>query len=249
MKDLMELHKKGADGKDRRVILRTDKLVKNYDNGLIVTKVLHEIEIFVYEGEFVSIMGPSGSGKSTLLYQLGLIDNPTSGGIYIEDREVTCLAHPQKQELRLNELGFVFQDYALVPELSAAENVMVPLLMKGYSKRKAFEISSEHLEKVGLAHRINNTPSQMSGGEQQRVSIARAVAHNPKILYADEPTASLDSEMSEVVMKVFLDLHKQGQTIVMVTHEPEYGQMADRIIHVKDGVLWDHGFKDARQTT
>lgn len=218
-------------------MIKTENLIKNYYNGAIETKVLHGIDLHITKGEFVAIMGPSGSGKSTLLYQLGLIDNPTRGKIFIEGEEVSSMSQKEKDRFRLFELGFVFQDYALIPELTALENVMILLLMKGISRKKAAEMATKYITMVGMGHRINNLPSQLSGGEQQRISVARAVAHEPKILFADEPTASLDSKMSEQVMNVFLELNKEGQTIVMVTHEPEYGKLAQRIVKVKDGKL------------
>lgn len=223
-------------------IIETKKLVKNYESGEVITKVLHGIDLQVKQGEFVAIMGPSGSGKSTLLYQMGLIDYPTEGRVLIAGRDVTDLDHSEKQQIRLLELGFVFQDYALIPELTAAENVMIPQIMMGKSREDALAKAQMFLTRMGLGDRLNNLPSQLSGGEQQRVSVARAVAHDPKILFADEPTASLDSVMSEQVMDVLADLHKAGQTIVMVTHEDVYGRLAERIIHIKDGVVERESF-------
>lgn len=217
--------------------VETRQLVKNYVSGEVVTKVLYGIDLKVKEGDFIAVMGKSGSGKSTLLYQMGLIDDPTSGQVFLEGREVSNLDHVEKQNIRLHELGFVFQDYALIPELTAVENVMVPLIMMGYANSDAYDAASKYLTKMGLGERLRNLPGQLSGGEQQRVSVARAVAHEPKILFADEPTASLDSVMSMQVMDVLLDLHKAGQTIIMVTHEDIYGNMADRIVHIRDGVI------------
>ncbi len=212
-------------------------MVKSYFNGDLETKALRGIDIEVKKGEFVAIMGPSGSGKSTLLYQLGLIDRPTSGKIFIEEEDVGSFHQKDRDRFRLYEFGFVFQDYALIPELGAAENIMMPLMMKGSSKKDAEKIAMEILERFGLSNRFRNLPSQLSGGEQQRVSVARAIAHKPKILFADEPTANLDSEKSTQLVDLLLELNKEGQTIVMVTHELEYGKLAQRIIHVKDGVL------------
>lgn len=223
-------------------VICTHNLIKNYVNGPIVTKVLHGVNFCVNKGELVAVTGPSGSGKSTLLYQLGLIDNPTGGEVKINGKNVSDLSDRDKQEYRLNQLGFVFQDYALVPELSALENVMVPLIMKGYSKEKSVKLATEHLILMGLQDRLRNLPSQLSGGEQQRVSVARAVAHDPMILFADEPTASLDSVMSNQVMEVLVRLNKEeGQTMVLVTHEAEYAKMADRVVFLKDGIILDDG--------
>lgn len=217
--------------------VKTENLAKTYYNGELETKALRGVDIQVKQGEFVAVMGPSGSGKSTLLYQLGLIDFPTGGKIWIEGKDTGRFNQVQRDRFRLYEFGFVFQDYALIPELGAAENIMIPLMMKGNTKRTAEKTAVEILEKFGLGNRIHNLPSQLSGGEQQRVSVARAIAHKPKILFADEPTANLDTEKSQQLVELLLELNKGGQTIVMVTHEKEYGDMAERIIHMRDGLL------------
>ncbi|MEO5645921.1 MAG: ABC transporter ATP-binding protein [Candidatus Paceibacterota bacterium] len=210
-------------------------ITKTFKNGDVITHVLKGIDLTIHSGEFVAIMGKSGAGKSTLLYQLGLLDDPTTGTIVIDDTRTTDLSVAERTAFRLNELGYIFQDYALLPELTAIENVMVPLLMQGKTTSEAKTIAQASLTRINLGHRENNLPSQMSGGEQQRVSIARAVAHNPKILFADEPTANLDSESGQAVIEIFKDLHKQGQTIVMVTHEKEYTVFCDRVIQIADG--------------
>lgn len=197
--------------------------------------MLKGIDVQINSGEFVAIMGKSGAGKSTLMYQMSLLDHPTTGEIIIDGHNVTNLSHDERTKFRLDNLGYIFQDYALVPELTAIENIMVPLMMQGKTDEEAMSIAKKSLERIGLGHRENNLPSQMSGGEQQRVSIARAVAHDPKILFADEPTANLDNVSSQAVMDIFKDLHKQGQTIVMVTHEKEYTAYCDRIIQISDG--------------
>lgn len=218
-------------------MIKARNLVKMYKNGSIETRVLKEVDVDIKDGEFVAIMGRSGAGKSTLLYQISLLDRPTSGTIEIDGKDVLSLNSAERVEFRLHNLGYVFQDYALMPELTAWENVAVLLLMQDKSKEVAKKLAIEALEKVGLGERVNNLPNQLSGGEQQRVSIARAIAHSPKIIFADEPTANLDTETSDKVLQIFLQLNKQGQTIVMVTHEPEYASAAGRIIKLSDGKI------------
>lgn len=216
-------------------MITTKNLVKTFIDGDKETKVLKGIDFELKEGEFLAIMGRSGAGKSTFLYQLSLLDEPTSGEIIIDSINTETLTSDQKTDFRLNRLGYVFQDYALLPDLTAIENVALPLLMQGKVKTVAYEEARISLEKVKLGHRLNNLPSQLSGGEQQRVSISRAIAHNPKILFADEPTANLDNESSKNVIEIFKELHSKGQTIVMVTHEEEYSRVADRVVRLDDG--------------
>lgn len=216
-------------------MIQVKNITKTFKNGDVETHVLKGIDVQINSGEFVAIMGKSGAGKSTLMYQMSLLDHPTTGEIIVDGQNVTNLSHDERTKFRLDNLGYIFQDYALVPELTAIENIMVPLLMQGKSDEEAVRIAKGSLEKIGLSHREDNLPSQLSGGEQQRVSIARAVAHNPKIIFADEPTANLDNVSSQSVMDIFKSLHAQGQTIVMVTHEKEYTVHCDRIIHISDG--------------
>jgi putative ABC transport system ATP-binding protein len=213
------------------------KLTKTYTNGSVETHVLKGVDMSIRSGEFVAIMGKSGAGKSTLMYQISLLDQPTSGNIIVNKTDILKLSEKERTDFRLRNLGYVFQDYALVPELNALENVALPLLMQGIEKQQAFAQATDALKKVSLDHRLKNRPNQLSGGEQQRVSIARAVAGKPTILFADEPTANLDSSSSEDVIQILSDLHKQGQTIVMVTHEKEYTHACDRIITLEDGKI------------
>lgn len=217
--------------------IKTTDLRKTYDDGKVVTHVLKGLDLEIHEGEFVALMGRSGAGKSTLLYQLSLLDSPTSGSIYLFGEKTTHMDDEERANFRLNQLGYVFQDYALLPELTALENVALPLMMQGKSTQEAYKIADEVLIKVGLKGKERNLPSELSGGQQQRVSVARAVAHNPKIVFADEPTANLDSFSGKQVIELFRELNKEGQTIVMVTHEAEYGRAADRIIELSDGQI------------
>ncbi len=217
--------------------IEVKNLIKSFKDGPNVTTVLKGISFTAKQGEFVAIMGRSGAGKSTLLYQMSLLDEATSGEILINGKEAHAMSEREKMVFRLEEFGYVFQDYALLPELTAIENVSLPLIMQGASRLVAEEKASTALEKVGLGNRLKNLPSQLSGGEQQRVSVSRAIAHKPSILFADEPTANLDRESSSRVMNLFKELHKSGQTIIMVTHEDEYASFADRILTLDDGKI------------
>lgn len=216
-------------------MIEVKNLIKTFKDGEQETKVLKSIDFKAENGEFIAIMGRSGAGKSTLLYQMSLLDDPTSGEIIIDGKDAYTMSSEEKTKFRLQHCGYVFQDYALLPELTSIENVVLPILMQHEEKSKAYEKAKSALDKVGLSHRLDNLPSHLSGGEQQRVSIARAIAHNPKILFADEPTANLDNESSAKIMEIFKALHKEGQTIIMVTHEEPYSKMAERIVIIDDG--------------
>jgi putative ABC transport system ATP-binding protein len=218
-------------------MIEVKNLKRNFQDGEREVTVLKGIDLRVETGEFVAIMGRSGAGKSTLMYQMSLLDEPTSGEIYIDEKNVHDMGAEAKTKFRLEKLGYVFQDYALIPDLTAIENVAVPLLMTGMSKKSAYKIATEALVKVDLGDHLHQLQSQLSGGEQQRASIARAIAHKPNILFADEPTANLDNESSRVIMDIFLTLHQAGQTIVMVTHEEPYGKLAQKIIRIDDGQI------------
>lgn len=218
-------------------IIEVKNLKKIFQSGDATIKAVNDVSFSVSDGEFISITGKSGSGKSTLLYQLGLLDHPTGGTIHIAGVEVGGLNTKERTTFRLNELGYIFQDYAILPSLTALENVMIPLLMQGLIPEEAKQKAEKALSRVGLGERMNNLPSQLSGGQQQRVAIARAIGHDPKIIFADEPTANLDTETSRNILEVFLELNRSGQTIIMVTHEEEYAKLTDRVLLLADGVL------------
>lgn len=206
--------------------------------GKVPTQALKGISFRVNKGEFIAIMGRSGSGKSTLLHQLGLLDTPTSGELLIDGKNVLKFSEKEKTNFRLNELGYVFQEYALLPELTALETAYLPLMIRNVPKKEYLKRASEVLEKVGLKDRLHHLPHELSGGEQQRVAIARAIVNSPKILFADEPCANLDSESSETVLRLLRTLNREfGQTIVMVTHEPEDKKHVCKIIWLKDGLI------------
>ena len=218
-------------------MITTKQLTRTFVTDDVVTPVLKGIDFAAKQGEFVAIMGRSGAGKSTFLYQISLLDDPTDGEIVIDGRNTHEMTAVEKSQFRLRSFGFVFQDYALLPELSALENVVLPLLMENTPRAEAYTKAEEALKKVKLDHRMHNLPSQLSGGEQQRVSIARAVAHNPSILFADEPTANLDNESAKTILTILKELHAQGQTIIMVTHERQFAENAERIVYIDDGKI------------
>lgn len=219
-------------------IITATNIHRKFGDGALEAHILRGIDFTVKQGEFVAIMGKSGAGKSTLMYQLSVLDKPTEGTIIIDNVDVSTLNESEQTAFRLNTLGYVFQNYALVPDLSAEENVMIPLLMRGQEWQLAKENARLAIDGVGLQGKYLNLPAELSGGEQQRVSIARAVAGKPKILFADEPTANLDTVSGEQVIDLITKLNKEdGQTVVMVTHEEEYAQGCDRVIYMVDGVI------------
>jgi putative ABC transport system ATP-binding protein len=203
----------------------------------VETHALSGIHLDIQKGEYVSIAGPSGCGKSTLLSILGLLDTPTDGQYVLNDNAVENLSLSQRARIRNREVGFIFQSFNLIGDLTVYENVELPLTYRGMSSAERKKRVTEALERVGMGHRSKHLPSQLSGGQQQRVAVARAVGGQPSILLADEPTGNLDSTNGEVVMELLRELHRGGATICMVTHDPRYAQHADRIVHLFDGLI------------
>ena len=216
-------------------MIRTENLVKLYRTEEIETTALNNVNININEGEFVYIMGPSGCGKSTLLNVLGLLDSPNSGKYYFLDKEVSGYSERKRANLRKENIGFVFQSFNLIDELTVYENVELPLLYLSYSASDRKERVNTVLEQTGISHRKNHFPQQLSGGQQQRVAVARAVVAEPKVILADEPTGNLDSKNGMDVMDVLAKLHQAGTTIVMVTHSTDFGKYAERTIQLLDG--------------
>jgi len=216
-------------------MIKTKNLKKIYTTEEVETTALNSINLEVKEGEYVAIMGPSGCGKSTLLNVLGMIDQPTSGEYNFMGEEISKYSERQRAGIRKNNIGFVFQSFNLIDELTVYENVELPLLYLGYSSSERKKRVMEALEQMAIVPRKNHFPQQLSGGQQQRVAVARAVVGHPKLILADEPTGNLDSAHGEEVMKILGDLHEAGTTIVMVTHSPAYAEYSHRIIHIFDG--------------
>jgi putative ABC transport system ATP-binding protein len=216
-------------------LINLDGVTKVFYAEEVETHALSKVTLDINPGEYVSIEGPSGCGKSTLLSILGLLDSPTSGSYTLNGNSVESLKHSDRARIRNREIGFIFQSFNLIGDLSVYENVELPLTYRGMGGQERRKRVMHALEKVGMSHRIKHFPSQLSGGQQQRVAVARALAGNPLILLADEPTGNLDSKNGEAVMELLTDLHDQGATICMVTHDPRYAEFADRKIYLFDG--------------
>lgn len=216
-------------------MIQVSHLTKIYKADGSETVALTDISFTVDEGEFVAIMGPSGSGKSTLMHILGALDTPTSGEYFLDGEEISKLSDDELARIRNRKIGFVFQSYNLLPRTSALKNVMLPMLYAGIKKEERVRRAKKLLREVGLADRVDYHPSQLSGGQQQRVAIARALAMSPKILLADEPTGNLASFQGKEIMEIFKKINKAGNTILMITHEPEIAKYAKRIIYLRDG--------------
>ena len=210
---------------------------KIYNPGENEVRALDHVSLTIDEQEFVAIIGHSGSGKSTLMNMLGCLDVPTSGEYWLHGQDVSALSDNELSDIRNREIGFIFQGFNLIPNLTALENVELPLIYRGVSKSVREELSVEALKKVGLGHRMDHKPSEMSGGQQQRVAIARAIAQAPPVILADEPTGNLDSNSTKEIMDILKGLHKEGRTVILITHDNEIAAQAKRVIKIRDGKI------------
>lgn len=219
-------------------VIHLENVARYYEMGEAIVKALNCVNIKVHEGEFVAIMGPSGSGKSTIMNLLGSLDLPTNGSIYLDNHDISHLEESELAQIRGKKVGFIFQNFNLIPNLTAKENIMLPMLFQDISLEEREQKAEELLALVSLLDRADHYPNQLSGGQQQRVAIARALANNPELILADEPTGNLDTKTGEKVLHFLQELHKKGKTIIMVTHDPNLAQAhADIIYWLKDGKI------------
>ena len=218
-------------------VIKIKKIARHFTVGNEVIKALKTIDLSIEKNEFVALMGQSGSGKSTLMNSLGCLDTPTEGSYTLANNNVSQLDDNSLAEIRNKEIGFVFQSFNLLPKSTALENVMLPLIYAGFNKEEREIKALDALEKVNLSDRINHRPNELSGGQRQRVAVARALVNNPSIILADEPTGNLDSATSVEIMALFQEIHKNGNTVIIVTHEDEIAQYAHRIVRLKDGEI------------
>ena len=235
MKSKITIQNSEIDTLTKKVIIRLENISKVYGSGNTEVHALNQVDLIVEEGEYCSIMGASGSGKSSAMNIIGCLDRPTSGHYYLDRVDVSQLGDTELARIRNLKLGFVFQQFHLLSQLSALENVILPMVYAGIPAGERRDRAAEALTRVGLANRMNNKPNQLSGGQQQRVAIARAIVNKPVLLLADEPTGALDSKTTQEVMDIFTELNKSGITIVMVTHEPDVARQTHRIVWFRDG--------------
>lgn len=216
-------------------LVEVQDMCKVYNPGENEVRALDHVSLKIQTGEFVAIIGHSGSGKSTLMNMLGCLDVPTSGQYFLNGKDVSHMTDDELSDIRNMEIGFIFQGFNLIPNLTAQENVELPLIYRGVGKKERQALATESLEMVGLSHRMDHKPSEMSGGQQQRVAIARAIAAKPPVILADEPTGNLDSKSTQEIMNVLKDLHKSGRTVILITHDDEIAAQVKRVIRIKDG--------------
>lgn len=226
-------------------LIKLDNIWKVYKLGEMDLAVLKGVNLEILPGDFATIMGPSGSGKSTLMYMLGLLDTPSQGKVFLQNNDTSNLSQDQLAEIRGKKIGFIFQQFNLLQNLTALENVMLPMIFQGVSEQERKKKAAELLESVNLKERMGHRPSEMSGGEQQRIAIARSLVNDPEILIADEPTGNLDSTNGKMVMEILAKLHReQKKTIVVVTHDPNIAHYSHNIIHIQDGKIVSNHFKE-----
>ena len=227
-------------------LIKLENVWKVYKLGKIDLPVLRGVNLEIASGDFTTIMGPSGSGKSTLMYMIGLLDTPSEGKVFLQGQDTSNFSEDKLAEIRGQKIGFIFQQFNLLQNLTALENVMLPMIFQGVRESQRRERAKNLLESVNLGGRLNHRPSEMSGGEQQRIAIARSLVNDPEILIADEPTGNLDSSTGKMVMEVLTKLHKeQNKTIVVVTHDPTIAHYSQNIIHIQDGQIVANHFKEA----
>lgn len=219
------------------LVIKIRNITRDFLLGQEVVKVLKGIDLDIERGEYVALMGPSGSGKSTLMNLLGCLDTPTSGSYELNGKDVSNMSDDELAEIRNKEIGFVFQTFNLLPRTTALENVALPMIYAGASKNDRLERAKQVLTDVGLADRMTHKPNQLSGGQRQRVAVARALVNRPSIILADEPTGNLDSKTSDEIMNLFNEIHKAGNTVILVTHEEDIAENAHRIIRLRDGIV------------
>ncbi len=222
---------------NKTAVIKMTNITKSYEMGTQVVHALRGVDVTIKEGELIAIMGPSGSGKSTLMNMIGCLDVPNSGVYKLDDIDVSTMDDDAQAKVRNKRIGFVFQQFNLLPRTSALKQVALPLMYAGYSRSERNERAKEALEKVGLGDRMDHRPDELSGGQQQRVAIARAIAAKPSIILADEPTGALDTKTGEEILTLFEEFNEQGMTIIMVTHDPEVAERAERVIWLRDGLV------------
>ena len=221
-------------------MIELTNITKSYEMGEMMVHALRGVDLTINEGEFVAIMGPSGSGKSTLMNVIGCLDIPSGGRYTLDGIDVSQMSDDEQAKVRNQRIGFVFQQFNLLPRTTAEKQVALPLMYGGYGRSERLERAKEALTAVGLGQRIDHKPDELSGGQQQRVAIARALATTPSIILADEPTGALDTQSGNEILNIFKELHAQGMTIVMITHDPEVAEHAQRTIWIRDGVIVEH---------